>query len=89
MGGFAKPVAKLIGMGAVKQVPSPKSEEQPKVAAQMNAPVPESVTPGPTAVEMDNANATSIKRRGRRNTILTSVTGVETTPQLGKKSLLG
>jgi len=89
MGGF-KPIIKVAeAAGIVKKVPSPKSEEQPKVAAQMNAPVPESVTPGPTAVEMDNTNATSIKRRGRRNTILTSVTGVENSPQLGKKSLLG
>jgi hypothetical protein len=84
MGGFAKPIAKAIQMGNIKKV-----EEQPKVAAQTNAPVPENTTAGPTTAEMDNTNMIASKRRGRRSTILTSVTGVDTAPQLGKKSLLG
>ena len=87
MGGFAKPIAKALSMGVVKKVPSPKSAEQPKVAAQTNAPVPGNTPAGPTTAEMDNAITN--KRRGRRSTILTSVTGVDTTPQLSKKSLLG
>lgn len=89
MGGF-KPIIKVAeAAGIVKQAPSAKSEEQPKVAAQTNAPVPESTTAGPTTAEMDNASTIASKRRGRRSTILTSVTGVDTAPQLGKKSLLG
>jgi len=89
MGGFAKPIAKAMNMGVVKKVPSAKSEEQPKVTAQTNAPVPENTTAGPTTAEMDNTNMIASKRRGRRSTILTSVTGVDTNPQLSKKSLLG
>ena len=84
MGGFAKPIAKAIKMGNIKKV-----EEQPKVAAQTNAPVPENTTAGPTTAEIDNTNMITSKRRGRRSTILTSVTGVDTNPQLSKKSLLG
>jgi len=89
MGGFAKPIAKALDMGVIKKAPSPKSEEQPKVAAQTNAPVPENTPAGPTTAEMDNENSMKAKRRGRRSTILTSVTGVDTAPQLNKKSLLG
>jgi len=86
MGGFKKAIQTAANFGAIKSV---KSEEQPKVAAQMDAPVPENTTAGPTTTEMDNANTIAAKRRGRRNTILTSVTGIDAAPQLGKKSLLG
>ena len=89
MGGF-KPIIKVAeAAGIVKKVPSAKSEEQPKVTAQTNAPVPDNTTAGPTTAEMDNTNMITSKRRGRRSTILTSVTGVDTNPQLSKKSLLG
>ena len=86
MGGFKKAVQTAANFGAIKSV---KSEEQPKVAAQTNAPVPENTPAGPTTAEMDNENSMKAKRRGRKSTILTSVTGVDTDPQLNKKSLLG
>jgi hypothetical protein len=44
----------------------------------------------PTSAEIsDEYTALKTKRRGKKNTILTSVTGVEEDPTLGKKTLLG
>lgn len=76
MGGsnpFSKPKA------PAPQAKSPKSEEQPKVQSQMDAPQP----------EMENMELVQTKRRGRKNTILTSVTGVSEPVSLGRKTLLG
>ena len=67
-----------------------KSEVQPKVASQMDAVKPEISPDGPTTIEMtDEEQKLKTKRRGRKSTILTSVTGLEGSPTLSKKSLLG
>lgn len=75
--------------------PSQKSVEQPKVAAQMDNSAVKSdlvnadVT-SPTYVEMNQEeDLLTRKKRGRKQTILTSVTGDTTKPQLSKKTLLG
>lgn len=72
----------------------PKSVEQPKVAAQMdNTNVKSDLITAdktaPTTVEMDNEIALKNKKKGRKATVLTSVTGVEGYPTLSKKTLLG
>jgi hypothetical protein len=54
-------------------------------------------TPAPTQAEVSQSTSTTMdgydsrktKRRGRSATIMTSVTGVEGEPLLGKKTLLG
>ena len=54
-------------------------------------------TPAPTQAEVSQSTATTMdgydsrktKRKGRSATIMTSVTGVEGEPLLGKKTLLG
>ena len=67
-----------------------KSEVQPKVDSQMDAVKPEISPDGPTTIEMtDEEQKLKTKRRGRKSTILTSVTGLEGSPTLSKKSLLG
>ena len=67
-----------------------KSEVQPKVASQMNAIKPITTPDGPTTIEMTNEDQKLMKKRkGRKTTILTSVTGLEGSPTLSKKSLLG
>ena len=67
-----------------------KSEVQPKVASQMDAVKPEIEPIGPTSIEMtDDEKLLKKKRRGRKPTILTSVTGITDTPTLSKKALLG
>ena len=70
-----------------------KSIEQPKVASQMdNTEVKSDII---TAKEPDVSEMTADqialknKRKGRKKTILTSVTGVEDYATLGKKTLLG
>lgn len=75
--------------------PSQKSIEQPKVAAQMDNSAVKSdlvnadVT-SPTYVEMNQEeDLLARKKRGRKQTILTPVTGDTTKPQLSKKTLLG
>ena len=72
--------------------PSAKSVEQPKVAAQMNNEAPAGTTTGPTDVEVTQTYAEATldrKKRGRKSTVLTSVTGDTSKPTLAKKVLLG
>ena len=78
-------------MGSVIPKPiRPKSFEQPKVPAQMDAVKPMTTPDGPTDVEMnDDQYNIDKKRKGRRSTVLTSVTGDTSTPKLSKKVLLG
>ena len=72
-----------------------KSVEQPKVAAQMdNTNVKSDLImadqTAPTEVEMtDDEYLLKRKKRGRKQTVLTSVTGDTSKPQLSKKTLLG
>ena len=72
-----------------------KSKEQPKVASQMdNTGVKSDLITAdktaPTNVEMtDDEYNIATKKRGRKRTVLTSVTGDTTKPQLSKKTLLG
>ena len=75
-----------------------KSAEQPKVASQMdNTGIKSDMITAdktsPTTVELaqlsEEEKQKRIKRKGRRSTILTSVTGVDEYPTLGKKTLLG
>lgn len=80
MGGVAKVINQAMGMGVV----SPKSAEQPKVAAQMNNQV--AGPAGPTIAEVPYDPT---KRRGRKATILTSSTGATDTADVFKKTLLG
>jgi hypothetical protein len=86
MGGAAKPFVKAIGLakdqGAIKKV-----EEQPKVEAQMNNNV--AGPAGPTEVEMEQETLRKAKRKGRKYSILTSSTGLESKPTLSTKTLLG
>lgn len=71
---------------------STKSTEQPKVDSQMdNSDVKSDmiVATGPTSSEIDDETiGTKIKRKGRKQTILTSVTGDNEKATLGKKTLL-
>ena len=56
----------------------------------MDAVKPDVEPIGPTSIEMtDDEKLLKKKRRGRKPTILTSVTGVTDTPTLSKKALLG
>lgn len=64
-----------------------KSEEQPKVEAQMDNSV--AGPAGPTDVELDTVVNREAKRKGRRYSILTSSLGLESKPTLSKKTLLG
>ena len=74
---------------------SKKSVEQPKVASQMdNSDVKSDLITAdktaPTNAEMTDDEVTiKNKRKGRKRTVLTSVTGVEGYPTLSKKTLLG
>jgi len=88
MGGPARTLKKTI---------VEKFAEQPKVASQMdNTDVKSKLIVAdkiaPTNVEMDltsDERMMKAKRRGRRTTVLTSITGVESKPKLSKKTLLG
>ena len=69
-----------------------RSAEQPRVAAQMNNQAPAGTTAGPTDVEVGQTYAEATmdrKKRGRKSTVLTSVTGDTSKPTLAKKVLLG
>ena len=72
-----------------------KSEEQPKVESQMdNTEIKsdeiDADKTSPTEVEIDQDDILlKNKKKGRKATVLTSVTGVDEKPILGKKSLLG
>ena len=77
-------------MAARTKKKSIKSVEQPKVSSQMNAVKPGSTPDGPTSTEVDQENYNiDVKRRGRKRTVLTSITGDTSTPKLSKKVLLG
>ena len=72
-----------------------KSVEQPKTATQMdNTGVKSDMIiadkTSPTSAEMtDDEYSLDTKKRGRKKTIMTSVTGDTTEATLGKKTLLG
>ena len=78
-----------------KEEVSIKSAEQPKVKSQMdNTEIKSDMITAdktsPTDVEVDNNEILlKNKRKGRRKTILTSVTGVEDYPTLSRRTLLG
>ena len=77
-------------MAARTKKKSIKSVEQPKVSSQMNAVKPGSTPDGPTNVEMtDDEYRVATNKRGRKRTVLTSITGDTSTPKLSKKVLLG
>ncbi len=84
---MGKPLA-TVGQ-AVGIIDKPKSVEQPKVEAQMNAPQLASSPAGPTLAEMEQQRLLNAKRRGRKATILTSADGLPSTTTLGYTSLLG
>jgi hypothetical protein len=79
---FKKLVNKAVKQKVIKKVePKPKSVEQPKVKSQMDN----------SDIKSKDIMADKLanNRRGRRRTIMTSVTGVEEYPTLDKKTLLG
>ncbi len=77
-------------MAARTKKKSIKSLEQPKVSSQMNAVKPGSTPDGPTNVEMtDDEYRVATNKKGRKRTVLTSITGDTSTPKLSKKVLLG
>lgn len=88
MGGFS-PVVKLAEKAGVVKKVNPKSVEQPKVVSQVDAPKPMGSPAGPTDIEMDQDDNLRTKRKGRKNTILTSSQGLGENIELGKKTLLG
>ena len=77
--------------GGNDEPPKQKSIEQPKVASQTNALKPDIIPKGPTTVEINQTEDDVLKnkRKGRKSTILTSITGVTTPATLSKKTLLG
>jgi hypothetical protein len=83
MGGVAKIIKKNPKIFKKVEPVQQKSIEQPKVKSQMDN----------TDVKSDLINADKIslenKRKGRKSTVLTSVTGVDAYPTLNKKTLLG
>jgi len=87
------PRSTLSNRGNDRDGPSQKSIEQPKVASQMdNTDVKSDLitAKGPTSVEMSEDDILlQNKRKGRKRTVLTSVTGVQGYPTLSKKTLLG
>ena len=87
------PRSTLSNRGNDRDGPSQKSIEQPKVAAQMDNTEVKSdliTAKGPTSVEMSEDDILlQNKRKGRKRTVLTSVTGVQGYPTLSKKTLLG
>ena len=93
MGGPAKVFKKLVKKAEEKNIV--KKVEQPKVAAQMDMSgiAPQDMpndTSGIAPQDMSNAEISlANKKKGRKKTILTSVTGVDDYPTLSKKTLLG
>ena len=81
MGGPSTIIKKVIKKPKPKPKPKPKSVEQPKVKSQMDN----------SDIKSKDIMADKLanNRRGRRRTIMTSVTGVEEYPTLDKKTLLG
>ena len=72
-----------------------KSVEQPKVKSQMDnteikSDEVDADKTSPTEVEIDQDDILlKNKKKGRKATVLTSITGVDENPILGKKTLLG
>ncbi len=96
MGGPSKVFKKLVKKAEEKNIV--KKVEQPKVAAQMDNTDMSGIAPrdmpndmsGIAPQDMSNAEISlANKRKGRKKTILTSVTGVDDYPTLSKKTLLG
>ena len=98
MGGPSKVFKKLVNKAVEQKVI--KKVEQPKV----NMSRPEDMSndrsglapidmsnarSGKAPIDMSNAEILANKRKGRKKTILTSVTGVDDYPTLSKKTLLG
>ena len=85
--------SKTVGDTKDDSSSSQKSIEQPKVEAQMDNTEVKSdliTAKGPTSVEMSEDDILlQNKRKGRKRTVLTSVTGVQGYPTLSKKTLLG
>jgi len=77
----------------IATVTNKKSIEQPKVKSQMNNTDVKSdmITAEAPAITEMTADELALKnrRKGRKKTILTSVTGVDDYPTLSKKTLLG
>jgi outer membrane biosynthesis protein TonB len=94
MGGPApKPIRKIVKKvfkPKPKPKPKPKSVEQPKVAAQMdNSDIKSKNIIADKMAPTDAETSLRNKKKGRRQTIMTSVTGVDEYPTLSKKTLLG
>jgi len=85
-GGPGRIIQSLVSSVASPQ--QPKSVEQPRVPAQMDAPQPLTKPAGPTVAEITERQLTA-KRKGRRANILTGIDGPQDTLSLGYKSLLG
>jgi hypothetical protein len=77
----------------IATVTNKKSIEQPKVKSQMNNTDVKSDMITAKAPDVTEMTADEIllknKRKGRKSTVLTSVTGVDAYPTLSKKTLLG
>lgn len=92
MGGFVpKPIRPKPQSNRLEDQPEviEARANQPKVSSQMNAPKPIGTPAGPTDIEMDQDDNLRTKRKGRKNTILTSSQGLGENIELGKKTLLG
>jgi len=100
MGGPSKVFKKLVNKAVEQKVI--KKVEQPKVKSRiapqdmsnnMSGIAPQDMpndTSGIAPQDMSNAEISlANKRKGRKKTILTSVTGVDNYPTLSKKTLLG
>ena len=91
MGGPSKVFKKLVNKAVEQKVI--KKVEQPKVKSQMdNTEVTSDLitAEGPAVTEMTaDEIALQNKRKGRKKTILTSVTGVDDYPTLSNQNLLG
>ena len=84
MGGPAKKITSVITQQAKK------SYEQPKVKSQMdNSDIKSKDIVADKMAPTDAETSLKNKRKGRRQTIMTSVTGVDEYATLSKKSLLG
>ena len=83
MGGVAKIIKKNPKAFEKVEPVQQKSIEQPEVKSQMDNTDVKSDLIDADKISLDN------KRKGRKSTVLTSVTGVDAYPTLNKKTLLG
>ena len=95
MGGVAKILKKNPKAFEKVEPVQQKSIEQPKVKSQMdNSDVKsdlinaDKISPTTAEIDQDEISLAN-KRKGRKSTVLTSVTGVDAYPTLNKKTLLG